>query len=420
VRAWLRSLNPNLPRTVQTLQLGGLISAFGNGVVLPFVLIYLHNVRGIGLGVAGLIVATNGAVSLVAGPVSGPLVDRIGGHRILAVALVVLAAGYGGLALVHEPWHGFVAATVMGVGNGFFWPAQSTLLAALSPRDKRHATFAMQRVVMNLGIGLGALVGGVIATADRPGTFVAVFTIDAASFLAYLVILWLFVPGVHPQAGDAAPAAGQRPGSYRDVLRHGAFMAVVGLNTLFIFAGMSGFELLPVYAKNESGVSETAIGVIFFVNTVVIVLAQLPVTKLSEGHRRMRALALLGVLWAGCWVAVSLVGGSGVEGATAAVLLAVAMGAFGLGECVHGAVQAPLVADLAEPRLLGRYMALSALSWQVGFALGPAVGGFLLERSPSGTWLVWATLCCVGAGLALVLERLLPLTARRNPTAQPA
>jgi MFS family permease len=418
VHAWLRSLNPNLPRPVQTLQLGGLVSAFGNGVVIPFVLIYLHNVRGIGLGIAGLIVATNGVVSLVAGPVSGPLVDRFGGRRILALALVVLALGYGGLALVHTPWHGFVAAAVMGVGNGFFWPAQSTLLAALASPTQRPATFAMQRVVMNLGIGLGALAGGVIATTDRPETFVAVFLIDALSFLAYLGILWLFVPGVVPRL-EAVEQEHTAPGSYRDVVRHGAFMAVVGLNALFVFAGMSGFELLPVFAKNESGVSETSIGVIFFVNTVVIVLAQLPITKLAEGHRRMRALALLGLVWAACWVAVALVGGSSLDGSTAAVLFAVTMGAFGIGECIHGAVQAPLVADLAAPRLLGRYMALSALSWQVGFALGPAIGGFLLERSPGGTWLVWASICCVGAALALALERVIPLAARRTPVAQP-
>ena len=32
MRDWLRALNPQLPRTVQTLQLGGLANAFGNGV----------------------------------------------------------------------------------------------------------------------------------------------------------------------------------------------------------------------------------------------------------------------------------------------------------------------------------------------------------------------------------------------------
>jgi MFS family permease len=416
VRRYIQSLNPRLPRSVQLLQLGGLISAFGNGLLIPFLFLYLHNVRGIGLGVAGLIVATNALVSLVAGPVSGPLVDRYGGRNVLAVALVIQAIGFAGFALVHETWQGFLAATVVGIGTGFFWPAQSTLLATLSPPDRRHATFGMQRVMMNLGIGLGALAGGLIANVDQPGTFVVLFLADAATFLVYLGVLVFAIPDVSPTRSGAGH---ERPGSYGDVVRHGAFMAVVGLNTLFIFAGMSGFELLPVFAKNEADVSETAIGLIFFVNTVVIVLAQLPISKLSEGHRRMRMLAVLGVLWAGCWVAVSIVGGN-LNGRSAAILFAVAMGVFGIGECIHGAVQAPLVTDLAEPRLLGRYMALSALSWQLGFALGPAVGGFLLAQTPVGTWLVWAAMCTIGAGLALVLERTIPVAVRRTPIAQPA
>jgi MFS family permease len=88
---------------------------------------------------------------------------------------------------------------------------------------------------------------------------------------------------------------------------------------------------------------------------------------------------------------------------------------FAVGECLHGAVQAPLVADLAEPRLLGRYMALSALSWQVGFALGPAIGGYVLDVSPSGVWLGAAALCALGSVLALVVESTLPAPARRTP-----
>jgi MFS family permease len=415
VPRFLGSLDPQLPRSVHTLQLGGLVSALGNGMLIPFLFIYLHNVRGIGLGVAGLVVGSNAVVSVVAGPVAGTLVDRYGGRRVLALALVVLAVGYGSFALVHSPWQGFLAAIVTGIGNGFFWPAQSTLLASLSPPDRRHSTFAMQRVMMNLGIGLGALAGGLIADADHPRTFVALFLLDAATFLVYLGVLLVAVP--EPEWAQAGTTG--RRGSYVEVLRHGPFVAVVGLNTLFIFAGMSGFELLPVFAKNEVDVSESAIGMIFFVNTVVIVLAQLPIAKLSEGHRRMRMLAVLGVLWAACWVAVSIVGGS-VDGVTAAVLLAVVMGAFGIGECIHGAVQAPLVSDLAEPRLLGRYMALSALSWQLGFAAGPAVGGFLLSVSPLGTWLVWAVLCALGAVLAIALERTIPSAVRRTPVAQPA
>ncbi len=66
--AYLRSLNPQLPRAVWLLQAGGLANMFGNGLVVPFLIIYLHNVRGVSLGVAGLVAASNAAVALVSGP----------------------------------------------------------------------------------------------------------------------------------------------------------------------------------------------------------------------------------------------------------------------------------------------------------------------------------------------------------------
>jgi MFS family permease len=400
---------------VTTLQLGGLVNAFGNGVVLPFLFIYLHNVRGIGLGAVGLIVATNAVVSLVAGPLFGAQIDRFGGRRLLAIALVILAVGYAAYPLVHEPWQGFIVAAVTGIGMGGFWPSQSTLIAGLTPSEQRPAAFAMQRVVMNLGIGLGALAGGLIATTDSPTSFTVLFLLNAATFLVYAVVMLGLVPS--PDLDRGGDGLG-RSGTYRDVLRHRAFLAVIGLNALFIFTGFSGFELLPVYAKNEAAVTETQIGVVFFVNTVVIVFAQLPIARLAQGRRRMPVLGLLGLLWAAAWLIVPIAGSE--TAGRAALILSVAMAVFAIGECLHGAVQAPLVADLAEPRLLGRYMALSALSWQVGFTLGPAVGGFALVLSPSGVWLGAATLSLLGGVLALAIESAIPMRARRTPLPAPA
>ena len=109
-----------------------------------------------------------------------------------------------------------------------------------------------------------------------------------------------------------------------------------------------------------------------------------------------------------------------VTGASAAVLLAGVMAAFGIGECLHGAVQAPLVADLADPAMIGRYMAFSALSWQVGFALGPALGGFALAASPTGTWFGAAAVCLLAGAGATALERSLPHAVRTTPVPQPA
>ena len=410
MRSYLRSLNPQLPRSVQTLQLGGLLNAIGNGLILPFTLIYLHNERGIELSTAGLILGTNAAVSLVAGPIAGALIDRVGGKRMLAIALFFLTVGIAGYALVETAWQGFLVAAIVGIGNGCFWPSQSSLLSGLAPREKRPAVFAMQRVTMNLGIGIGGLTGGFIASES----FQALFVVDALTFVGYAAVLWVFVP--EPRH---ATERSVRSGSYREVFRHRVFMGLMAVNAVIIAAGIAQLEILPAYAKNEVGIAETGIGQLFFINTLAVVILQLPVARIAQGRRRMTFMALVGVVCAVSWLLVP-VSGLWLSGAAAFVVLAVAVAVFGLAECLHGAVQAPLVADLADHRMIGRYMAVSALSWQVGFTVGPPAGAALLAVTPTGLWVAAAAACLLAGGAALLLERGLPENVRRTPRVAPA
>jgi predicted MFS family arabinose efflux permease len=409
LHSYLRSIDPRLPRAVWTLEAGGLVNAFGNGITYPFVVIYLHNVRGFSLGIAGLVLAVNGIFSLLASPCAGWLSDKIGGRLTLAGALVLMATGIAAFPLIREEWHAFLAMAVVGAGNGSFWPSQSTLLAGLAPRERRHAAYALQRVSRNLGIGLGGLTGGLIATTANPTSFTVLFLVDAATFLGFVGVL-AFVPDP-----DLPPVEeGERPGRYRDVLRDRLLLGIVGLNILFVSAGYAQFELLPVFAKNEAGVSERAIGVIFLVNTLVIVLAQLPVARLLEGRRRMPALALMTCLWAGAWLII-LVSGATLEALAAAIVFACAGLVFGLGECFQGPTQGALVADLAPPRLRGRYMAMSTISWEIGFVVGPAFGGFILDHEPLALWPLAAGVCLLAGVGALALERGIPRQLRLTP-----
>jgi predicted MFS family arabinose efflux permease len=407
LRAYLRSLDPRLPRSVWILNGGGFANALGNGIAYPFVAIYLHNVRGFSLTTTGLVLAVVGGAGLIAGPLIGIAVDRAGGRAMLAGALVLMAAGFGSFPLIREPWQAVLAAGVAGVGNAGFWPSQSTLLAGLTPQARRHGAFALQRVTRNLGIGLGGLTGGLIASTEDPTTFTVLFLVDAGTFLVFVAVLAL-VPDPHIPS-EETPAGG-----YVDVLRHRVFLGIVGLNVLFVTAGYAQFELLPVFAKNEASVSEKGIGVIFLLNTVVVALAQLPLAKILEGRRRMRALATMTVLWAGAWLVV-LAGGAWFEAVAAALVFGLAAVVFGLGECFQGPVQGALVADLAPPRLRGRYMAVSTNSWDLGFLLGPAVGGFLLGVEPLALWPLAATVCLAAGMLSLAVERALPRELRLTP-----
>jgi MFS family permease len=408
VRAYLRSLNPQLPREVWILQAGGLANMFGNGVIGPFLIIYLHNVRGISLGIAGLVVASNSAAGLISGFVGGALSDRIGPRRVLSGALVVMALAFAMFPFIRDPWQAFALNVLVGLGSGSFWPSQSTLLSSLTPKERRHSAFAQQRMTMNLGIALGGLVAGAIARTDKPGTFTFLFLLNAATFLVFVAVLRLVPAPRHREPH-------QESGRYADVIRNRTFLAYIFLNVVFIGAGIAVMsELLPPFAKNTAHVSEPAIGVIWFVFSGVVALAQLPIVKLVEGRRRMRGLALMGVVWAGTFVAV-LASGAWLTGTQAALIFGVAVGVFALGECLHGAIYAPLVVDLAEPGLLGRYMAFSSFSWQLGWLIGPAAGGFVLQHEPLALWPAAAAICLMASAYALALERRIPTHLHLTP-----
>ena len=104
--------------------------------------------------IAGLVVASNSAAGLVSGFVGGALSDRVGPRRVLSGSLVLMAVAFGLFPLIRDPWEAFGLNVLVGLGSGSFWPSQSTLLSSLTPRERRHAAFAQQRMTMNLGIAV--------------------------------------------------------------------------------------------------------------------------------------------------------------------------------------------------------------------------------------------------------------------------
>ena len=407
MRTYFSSLNPRLPRDVYVLQAGGLLNAFGNGVVLPFLIIYLHNVRGISLGLAGLALATQSATALASGFLAGTLSDRIGPKRVLAGALGVMTVAFALMPFIRSPWQAFAVYVVWGAGSGSFWPSQSTLLAALTPPARRSPAYALQRLTMNLGAAIGGIAAGLVASVAHPGSFTVLFLVNCATYIAYIVVLArVRTPELHPERAR---------GTWLAVVRDRTFLAYAALNAAFMTAAISlMIELLPAFGKNVTHVNEQEVGVIFALDAIGIVIFQLPVAKLVEGRRRMRGLAAMGVVWA---VSLMIVWAAGVWTTTtvAAATLAGAMLVFALGECLHGAIHAPLGVDLAPPQLVGRYLALSSLSWQVGWIIGPAAGGFMLQHAPLALWPAAAGVNLVCAGAALVLEKRLPESVRRTP-----
>jgi predicted MFS family arabinose efflux permease len=399
-----------LPRQVWLVQAGGVVNSLGNGIVFPFIVIYLHNVRGISFAEAGLALSVGAVAALAAGFGAGTIVDRFGGRNTLLLGLLLQAASFALFPLIREAWQAGALLALEGAGTACFWPGQSTLLSRLTPPARTHSAFALQRISMNLGLGLGGVIGGLIASTSHPGSFTTLFLLDAGTFLVFVAILsTIHEPQVRePKQADASTLG------YRAVLRDRNFVWLLGLNVLFVAVGYEVFALLPPFAKNYAGVSERWVGTMWLANTLLIVLIQLPVSKALEGRRRMRALALMSLLFAAAALIV-LGGGIWFTGTAAALVFVFATLVFGVGETLQGPTQAPLVADLAPDYLRGRYFALGSMSWSAGSILGPAIGGPLLGWHPLAVWPLAAAISVVAAVGCLALERRLPNRVLRSP-----
>lgn len=391
------------------MQAGGVLNALGSGLVLPFVLVYLHDTQGLSLGLAGLAVGGFGLASLVVTPLAGTLVDRLGARSVLRASLAVLALGYALLPLVHGAAGAFVALAVAGCGNGGFWPSQSAVVMGLCSPEQRHQASAVARATFNVGLGAGGALGGLALAGASSGEFRLLFELDALSFVLF-ALATCAVPAV--RAGRAAGSE-QRAG-YGVIARDRILLALVALNVVYVACAFAPFEAaLPVYAHDRLGLSTRAIGLVCLANMLAVGVLQLPAARLIEGRRRMRMLAGMTGLFALAFVLICGAGSLPQGLALAAVLVAAVV--FAAGECILGPTHGPAVVALAPPALRGRYLALLTASYAVGFTLGPPVAALGLSISPGAVWIGAASVCALAAAAGLALERRLPETLRVTP-----
>src|SRR6478609_10157265 len=161
-----------LSRPVLILQAGNALNYFGYGLVLPFEIIYLHQVRGFSSTTAGLVLATTMGTSAIVTPPTGALVDRYSAKAIVVAGSLASALGYAGFAFVERPWQAFACSILGGAGLGAAGTANRTLVVRLVTPEQRPAAFALNRVGGNFGIGAGATVAGfVVASSQSLGSF---------------------------------------------------------------------------------------------------------------------------------------------------------------------------------------------------------------------------------------------------------
>ncbi|MGW6510218.1 MFS transporter [Streptomyces niveus] len=394
---------------MRRIQAGNALSAFGLGFTVPYLYVYVAQVRDLGASTAGAVLAVFAMAALVALPFTGRVIDRRGPLPVVVGGAVLAAVGAVGMGVAATVPAAVFSAALLGAGTAVMQPALATMIVWCSDPSTRTRAFATQFFLQNLGLGLGGLIGGQLVDVNRPGSFTLLFGIEAAMFLVLAAVAGTVkLPRASAASSSVLPkeAAGAGGGGLRALLGHRAMVQLCVLGFVLFFACYGQFESgLAAYGTEAAGIDPSTLGIALAANTAVIVVAQFVVLRLVERRRRSRVIASVGLIWALAWIIAGYAGlGHGSQTmATAAFISTYAL--FGLGESMLSPTVAPLVADLAPGEMVGQYNAAFALVKQLALAVGPAVGG-PMGAALHGPYIVTFVLFSLGVSvLALRLGR---------------
>ncbi len=384
-----------LPRVQWVLFWVTLVNRMGT-MVLPFLTLYLTRARGPSPSYAGLILAMYGGVSILISPRAGKLGDRLGAGPVLLISLVGSAIFLLAMGLAQDLVWFCVFLFFWAVSSELFRPTAMAIVGQLTddPIQKRYA-FVLNRLAINLGMSIGPVVGGFLA--ER--SFQTLFWVDSIStFLAAVVLFTLgrsyFFQKKLPLTVEEKAHAKSQKGPH--ALSFPAFFQISLAMLPIVIVFFQHESTLSLVMVKDLGYSESQFGMIFTINTLLIVLFEAPLIVNSE-HIRHGALLAIGAL---C-IALGFGSYMFVESLFA---IGLTVACWTIGEMLLFPVAMAYVSDVTpkgrEAEFMGHFSRVS------GFAvvLGPILGMQTYEHLGSKT--LWAACFVVGIFSAYLFFKL--------------
>ena len=389
---------------LRILVIATLISRVGRGVFLTVTVLYFTLIVGLAAHEVAIVLAAASAAGVLSSLAGGWLADRMSARRLLIVLSTL-----DGIGLICYVFAGdFVSALVIAVLVGAVeQAANSTRLAILARafdgEGRVHAR-AVLRTVTNVSIAVGSGIGALALIA---GTAEAYRWIIAGAGVMYLLGVTQLVrlpasvdapnrplsAPVTTKTGSTDVAASAR--SERLALRahspwrNPRYLALTALSAIFgMQFGVSEVGV-PLWIANETAAPEVLVAVVLILNTVIVVLFQVPLSKGTHDLRKAGRVSAVAawLMAAACFVYASAAG-LGVGFAIAVIIVAALAHAFA--EVLSQAGGWGLSFELADPVRAGTYQGVFAMGYSVGALAAPLVVTSTALTLGLGGWAILA------------------------------
>ncbi len=400
-----------LPRQIWILALGRLLSEIGSGFTIFYAPIFF--VQQVGLSATSVGLALGSAsISGIAGRLfSGTYADRWGRKPVLLLAMVVLAISCFIFATTNDFPTLVVGCLVQGLGLGLYWPANEAIVADLTDGEARRFAYAITRLADNVGMGLGIIAGGLLISTT--GAYRSLFIIDGISFCCFLLTIAFGIQ----ETLQAAKTAVRFVSGYTTALRDRRLIVYVIVNIILTVYISQTQTTLPLYFSGfvaqpgARGFSPQVISTLFTGHLLMTIACQLPILKLLQRLSHSRSLMISGGFWLLGFGCISI---TGTSHSYQLLWASLGLGLFAIAIVAYTPTASALIADLAPSSLRGVYTSINSLCWAAGYAIGPPLGGWALDRSPQFAHEFWLGLAATVPIVWVILWWLERLVSTRN------
>ncbi|MFI5550302.1 MDR family MFS transporter [Streptomyces sp. NPDC051738] len=389
---------PRLSPLLRLLILTQLAFNIGFFAVLPFLAEHLGQAVGMAGWLVGFVLGLRTFSQQGLFVVGGALSDRYGIRPVVLTGCVLRIAGFAWLGYARETWAVIGAVLLIGFAAALFSPAVESEVARQavmweeSGGGSRTRVLALLTVAGQAGAFVGPLLGALLLSLD----FRTVCLAGAGIFVLVLAGHAWLLPQHIPGRGGV-----RFRGGMGKLLRNRRFLALCCAYGAYLLAYNQLYLALPDEVERATG-SQTALAWLFALSSLLVVVAQLPVTHWVGERLTLRRSMVAGLLLISAGFAVVAVARPADWTGTAGLLPAAGFVVLlTLGQMLVAPVARAWVPDLAEEGRLGLYTgALSSVSGLI-VLLGSSATGTLLDTGlPAAVpWLVLAAVPLAAIGV---------------------
>jgi len=358
----------NIPHSVWLLALATLINRSGT-MVMPFLVIYMTRKIGVNVGMAGLVISFYGAGALVTAPFVGKLSDRFGTLTVMKLSLI--ATGF--LLILYSFITNFIAilgvTLLWAVISEAFRPANLSLISDETEPGQRKTAFALNRLAINLGMSIGPVIGGFLAALN----FSLLFYVNGTTSI--LAGIFLIASRVETKKhflnkdddSKKMDHVNRSVSIFKDKTFLLFMIALIPVELVFFqFLGA-----LPLYIIQNLKIPASTFGILMAVNTVLIIIVEVPLNNAMSNWDDRKSLALGALLCA--------IGYGAMIFSENILFIAFTIVIWTFGEMIFFPSSASYTSILSPEKRRGEYMGYFQMTFSFSLMIGPWIGALTLD-----------------------------------------